>query len=141
MSVLFPLQYCQQIKSQYTVSGLGLSARAIGMEGKLLPILTLLCIYVFMLLNGLIDDISELNHLLSEGAFSESMSVNSGSLFDDSLMSSQLLIGLCWLLFLYFPARRTAMVLRKTAVAFCETLQSFISLSIHGCRAPPAVNG
>jgi len=141
LSVKLSLQHCLQIKSQSTVSGLDLSARAMGVEGKLLPILSLLCIYTFMLLNGLIEDISELNHLLSEGAFSESMSVNSSSFFDDPLMSSQLLIGLCWLLFLYFPARRTAMVLRKTALAFCETLKSFISFSIHGCRAPPFVNG
>jgi len=134
-------QSSQQTKTQSTTRRLRLSARSIFSGKKLFPLLAILLIYTAMLLNGVLENVSELSSLLTEGALSESLLVNILSFLADPLISSQLLIGLCWLIFLFFPAHRAAVVVYKATLAFRETLQSFIGLNTHGCRAPPQVNG
>ena len=57
------------------------------------------------------------------------------------VVSCQLLIGLCWLVFHFFPARRAGVILRKAAFAARETIKSLVVHSAHGCRAPPRVSG
>lgn len=134
------LQSSQQTKTQ-SISRLRLSARSIFSGEKLFSVLAILLIYVAMILTGVFENASELSSLLAEGALSESFLVNILSLLADPVISSQLLIGLCWLIFLFFPAHRAAVVLYKATLAFRETLQSFIEFNTHGCRAPPQVNG
>ena len=134
------LQSCQQTKMQSMLNGLHSSARSIYVEQKLFPIFAILLANTVMLFSGVIENVSELSSVLSEGALSESSLINIISFLADPAISGQLLIGLCWLLFLFFATRRTAIVLQKAAFAFSETLQSFIGLNSHGCRAPPQVN-
>lgn len=134
------LQSCQQTKMQSMLNGLHSSARSIYVEQKFFPIFAILLVNAVMLFSGVIENVSELSSVLSEGALSESSLINIFSLLADPVISGQLLIGLCWLILLFFPARRTAIVSQKAAFAFSELLQSFIGLNSHGCRAPPQVN-
>lgn len=134
------LQSCQQTKMQSMLNGLHSSARSIYVEQKLFPIFTILLVNAVMLFSGVIENVSELSSILSEGVLSQSSLINIFSFLAVPVISGQLIIGLCWLIFLFFPARRTAIVLQKAAFAFSETLQSFIGLNNHGCRAPPQVN-
>lgn len=131
----------QQANNRSAISRLGLTAPVISSNLKMLPLFSILFIYSIMLINGIVEDACELNHLFSEGALSESLLMNVINFILHPVMNSHLLIGLCWLFFIFFPVRRAAIVLRKTALAFRETLQSFIGLNSHGCRAPPQING
>ncbi|XPF92563.1 hypothetical protein ACM9HF_10990 [Colwellia sp. RE-S-Sl-9] len=135
------LQHYLQGKSESTSSGLRFSMRSIVVEDKLISAFSILLISTLMFFNIFFENINELTHLLNDEALSESLLVNIVSFFGSSLMPSQLLIGLCWLVFLFFPARRAGIVLRKTVFAFCEILQSFIFFSPHGSRAPPQIKG
>ena len=114
-----------------------LSARYLCVEQKLLSILTIIFVNAIMMFSGVIEYITELSTLLIESTLAESSLVNIFSFLADPELSGQLLVGLSWLIFLFFSARRTAIVLQKAAFALSETLQSFIGLNTHGCRAPP----
>ena len=130
-------------KSQFQIatdSNLKLTVPDSYFNSRIFPVFAILLINSVMLLSGIIEDVCELNYLFSEGAFSEAILVNIVNFILDPIMNSHFLIGLCWLFFIFFPARRIAIVLRKTARAFRETLQSFIGLNVHGCRAPPFLN-
>lgn len=133
-------QYAQMLFTAI-ISGLWLSARSIFIGKKLLPLLAVVFINTAMLLMGFFEDVNELRTLLTEGALSEPFLMNTLNFLSHPVMSSQLLIGLCWLLFYFFLTRRAPVVLHKDAFSFRETSQSFIALNSHGCRAPPQVNG
>lgn len=93
-----------------------------------------------MLVNGSIEEATELKSLLTEGA-AESSLINVLSFLAYPVVSCQLLIGLCWLIFHFFPARRAGIILRKAAFAFRAPKTSLVVHSAHGCRAPPLVFG
>jgi len=130
-----------QSKNQSIFSRLSLNGRLVFIEQAFFSVLVMLIINTVMLFNGFFEDVGELNNLLLEGHFVESIAVNVLYLLMHSSFSEQWLIGLCWLIFLIFPVRRAAVRSQKIASAFCEKLQSFISFNYHGCRAPPQVNG
>lgn len=94
-----------------------------------------------MLINGTLEDAHGLRSLLSEGALYETPLLNVLSFLAYPVVSCQLLIGLCWLVFHFFPARRAGVILRKAAFAARETIKSLVVHSAHGCRAPPRVSG
>ena len=94
-----------------------------------------------MVFNGIKQDGSELKELINGHFLSNFLFGSTLGFLFSPMMSTPLVIGLCWLFFIFFPVRRIAIVLRKTALAFRETLQSFIGLNVHGCRAPPHVSG
>ncbi|WP_160063324.1 hypothetical protein [Psychromonas sp. L1A2] len=131
------LQRYLQIKILSMLNRLYLSARYLCVEQKLLSILTIIFVNAIMMFSGVIEYITELSTLLIESTLAESSLVNIFSFLADPELSGQLLVGLSWLIFLFFSARRTAIVLQKAAFALSETLQSFIGLNTHGCRAPP----
>ncbi len=131
------LQRYLQIKILPMLNRLYLSARYLCVEQKLLSILTIVLVNMIMIFSGVIEHVTELSTLLIEGTLAESSLVNIFSFLADPELSGQLLVGLSWLIFLFFSARRTAIVLQKAAFALSETLQSFIGLNTHGCRAPP----
>ena len=131
------LQRYLQIKILSMLNRFYLSARYLCAEQKLLSILTIVFVNAIMMFSGVIEYVTELSTLLIEGTLSDSSLVNIFSFLADPELSGQLLVGLSWLIFLFFSARRTAIVLQKAAFALSETLQSFIGLNSHGCRAPP----
>jgi len=135
------LQCFLQTTMQSIFNRLHSSVRYIFIERKLFSILTILLLNFVMLFSGVIENASELGTLLTEWILSESFLVNILSFLADPKLSGQMLIGLCWLIFVFFPTRRIAIVLQKSGFAFCETLQSFIGLNTHGSRAPPQVYG
>ncbi len=135
--MLLSLLHYTQIKMPSMLNRLHSSARYIFVERKLLSILSILLVNSIMLFSGVVENATELSSSLTEGTLSESSLVNIFSFLSDPELSGQLLIGLCWLIFLFFSARRTAIVLQKAAFTTSETLQSFIGLNTHGCRAPP----
>jgi hypothetical protein len=106
-------------------------------SARLFTAFSILIISSMMLFCGFIEDLSELNYLFNEGALSESILTNIVYFFMQPAMNGCLLVGLYWLFFIIFPTHRAGIVLRKTAFAFSESLQSFIGLHTHGCRAPP----
>ncbi|WP_404338542.1 hypothetical protein [Pseudoalteromonas mariniglutinosa] len=134
-------QHSAQTTTQSTLSRWQLRGRALFAGRKLFSILVLLLINSAMLINGAVEDANELRSLLSEGALYEAPLINVMSFLAYPILSCQLLIGLCWLIFHFFPARRAGVILRKAAFAFCQTLRSLVVHSAHGCRAPPLVNG
>ncbi|MEL0659309.1 hypothetical protein V6255_09165 [Psychromonas arctica] len=131
------LQRYLQIKILSMLNRFYLSARYLCAEQKLLSILTIVFVNAIMMFSGVIEYVTELSTLLIEGTLADSSLVNIFSFLSDPALSGQLLIGLCWLIFLFFSARRTAIALQKAAFATSEKLQSFIGLNSHGCRAPP----
>tara|TARA_R110001606_G_scaffold54853_6_gene134229 strand:+ start:341 stop:697 length:357 start_codon:yes stop_codon:yes gene_type:complete len=118
-----------------------LRARALFAGRELFSVLVILLINSAMLVNGSIEDATELKSLLTEGAVYESSLINVLGFLAYPVVSCQLLIGLCWLIFHFFPARRAGVILRKAAFAFRQTKTSLVVHSAHGCRAPPLVNG
>ena len=102
---------------------------------------TLLVFNTFMLLSGALEDVFRLELLVSDGLLAESLLVNIAQFFAHPIISSQLLIGLCWLLFHSIPARRAGIELRKAAFAFSEAKVLQPVQAAHGCRAPPSFTG
>ena len=135
--MLLSLQRYLQIKISSMINRLYLSARYLCVVQKLFSVLTILLVNLVMLFSGVIENVSELSTLLAEGTLTESSLVNVLIFLADPELSGQLVIGLYWLIFLFFSAHRTAIVLQKAAFTTSETLQSFIGLNMHGCRAPP----
>ena len=135
------LRNYQQTITLSILSGLPLSARAIFLGRKLFPVIAVVLINTAMLLMGFVEDVNEIRSALTEGLSSEPSLINTLNFLVHPVMSSQLLVGLLWLLFYFFFARRAPVVLHKDLLSFRETLQSFIALNTHGCRAPPQVNG
>jgi hypothetical protein len=131
----------QQTISPSILCGLPLNARAILLGRKLFPVLVIVLINTAILLMGFVEDVNEIRSVLTEGVSSEPSLANTLNFLAHPVMSSQLLVGLLWLLFYFFFARRAPVVLHKDLLSFRETLQSFIALNTHGCRAPPQVNG
>ncbi|MBB1368152.1 hypothetical protein H5154_17380 [Pseudoalteromonas sp. SR44-5] len=134
-------QNCPPAKTHSTLSRWQLRARALFAGRELLSVLVILLINSAMLVNGSIEDATELKSLLTEGAVYESSLINVLGFLAYPVVSCQLLIGLCWLIFHFFPARRAGVILRKAAFAFRQTKTSLVVHSAHGCRAPPLVNG
>lgn len=135
------LQCFLQTEMQSIVNRLHSSVRYIFIEQKFFSILTMLLLNIVMLFSGVIENVSELGTLLTEWILSEFFLVNIFSFLADPELSGQMLIGFCWLIFVFFTTRRIAIVLQKSDFVFCETLQSFVGLNSHGSRAPPQVNG
>ncbi|XQW83578.1 hypothetical protein ACOYR1_10460 [Thalassotalea piscium] len=107
-------------------------------SSQIFAVLTVISFNSIMLLSGIIEDLPNVNHLINEDLLSELVLTDIIHFFVQPAMSGCLLIGLFWLFFIIFPALRAAIVLRKTAFEFSESLQSFIGLHTHGCRAPPS---
>ena len=126
---------------QSSLARLQLAARAFFAGKELMSVLALLLINSAMLINGTLEDAHGLRSLLSEGALYEAPLLNVLSFLAYPVVSCQLLIGLCWLVSHFFPARRAGVILRKAAFAARETIKSLVVHSAHGCRAPPRVNG
>ena len=126
---------------QSSLARLQLAARAFFAGKELMSVLALLLINSAMLINGTLEDAHGLRSLLSEGALYETPLLNVLSFLAYPVVSCQLLIGLCWLVFHFFPARRAGVILRKAAFAARETIKSLVAHSAHGCRAPPRVSG
>lgn len=118
-----------------------LAARATLAGREFLSVFVILLLNLSMIASGAIEDAIELKSLLTEGAVYESSLVNVFSFLAYPVISCQLLIGLCWLLFHYIPSRRAGIILRKTTFSFVQTLKSQITSHAHGCRAPPRFNG
>ena len=135
------LRNYQQTITLSILCGLPLNARAIFLGRKLFPVIAVVLINTAMLLMGFVEDVNEIRSALTEGLSSEPSLINTLNFLAHPVMSSQLLVGLLWLLFYFFFARRAPVVLHKDLLSFRETLQSFIALNTHGCRAPPQVNG
>jgi hypothetical protein len=134
-------QNCPPAKTHSTLSRWQLRARALFAGRELFSVLVILLINSAMLVNGSIEDATELKSLLTEGAVYESSLINVLGFLAYPVVSCQLLIGLCWLIFHFFPGRRAGVILRKAAFAFRQTKTSLVVHSAHGCRAPPLVNG
>jgi hypothetical protein len=94
-----------------------------------------------MLLSGVLEDAFELEVLLSDGFIIEPLLLNITQFLTHPVISSQLLIGLCWLLFHIFPARRAGIILRKATFAFSKVNVLQPVHAAHGCRAPPSFTG
>lgn len=133
-------QNCPQATQQTTFTRWQLCARALFAGRELFSVLVILLINSVMLVNGSIEEATELKSLLTEGA-AESSLINVLSFLAYPVVSCQLLIGLCWLIFHFFPARRAGIILRKAAFAFRAPKTSLVVHSAHGCRAPPLVFG
>lgn len=118
-----------------------LRARTLFAGRELFSMLVILLINSALLVNGAVEDAFELKNLFDDSGLYESSLVNIFSFLAYPVISCQLLIGLCWLVFHFFPARRAGVILRKAAFAFRQTINSFVVHSAHGCRAPPLVNG
>ncbi|WP_457934952.1 hypothetical protein LOS73_08620 [Pseudoalteromonas sp. SCSIO 43210] len=103
--------------------------------------ITLLVFNTVMLLSGALEDVFKLEALLSDGLIVEPLLLNLAQFLAHPIISSQLLIGLCWLLFHICPARRAGIILRKAAFAFSEAKVLQPVISSHGCRAPPSFTG
>ena len=103
--------------------------------------ITLLVFNTVMLLSGALEDAFKLEALLSDGFIVEPLLLNLAQFLAHPIISSQLLIGLCWLLFHICPARRAGIILRKAAFAFSEAKVLQPVISSHGCRAPPSFTG
>ncbi|MBB1342997.1 hypothetical protein H5158_15390 [Pseudoalteromonas sp. SR45-6] len=134
-------QNCPPAKTHSTLSRWQLRARALFAGRELFSVLVILLINSAMLVNGSIEDATELKSLLTEGAVYESSLINVLGFLAYPVVSCQLLIGLCWLIFHFFPARRAGVILRKAAFAFRAPKTSLVVHSAHGCRAPPLVFG
>ena len=132
---------CPQARQQTAFIRWQLRARAFFAGRELFSALVILLINSAMLINGSIEDATELKSLLTEGAVVESSLINVLSFLTYPVVSCQLLIGLCWLVFHFFPARRAGVILRKAAFAFRTPKTSLVVHSAHGCRAPPLVFG
>ncbi len=103
--------------------------------------ITLLVFNTVMLLSGALEDAFKLEALLSDGFIVEPLLLTIAGFLAHPIISSQLLIGLCWLLFHIFPARRAGIILRKAAFALSEAKILQPVISSHGCRAPPSFTG
>ncbi|MBH0013737.1 MULTISPECIES: hypothetical protein [unclassified Pseudoalteromonas] len=103
--------------------------------------ITLLVFNTVMLLSGALEDAFKLEALLSDGFIVEPLLLTIAGFLAHPIISSQLLIGLCWLLFHIFPARRAGIILRKAAFAFSEAKVLQPVHVAHGCRAPPSFTG
>ncbi|KKN68726.1 hypothetical protein LCGC14_0448250 [marine sediment metagenome] len=103
--------------------------------------ITLLVFNTVMLLSGALEDAFKLEALLSDGFIVEPLLLTIAGFLAHPIISSQLLIGLCWLLFHICPARRAGIILRKAAFAFSEAKVLQPVISSHGCRAPPSFTG
>ncbi|NMM41715.1 hypothetical protein [Pseudoalteromonas arctica] len=135
------LQNFPPAKTHSTLSRWQLRARALFAGRELFSVLVILLINSAMLINGSVEDATELKNILTDDAIYESSLINVLSFLAYPVVSCQLLIGLCWLIFHFFPARRAGVILRKAAFAFRQTKTSLVVHSAHGCRAPPLVNG
>nr|WP_249319173.1 hypothetical protein [Pseudoalteromonas sp. BDTF-M6] len=94
-----------------------------------------------LLFSGTLGDVAELEALLGNGLQHESVLVTLAQFLAHPVLSAQLLIGLCWLLFHVFVAKRTGIFLRKAAFAFVAPTRSQPVQDAHGCRAPPLIAG
>ncbi|MBB1371951.1 MULTISPECIES: hypothetical protein [Pseudoalteromonas] len=103
--------------------------------------ITLVVFNTLMLLSGAAEDAFSLEALLSDNTFVEPLLLTIAEFLAYPIISSQLLIGLCWLLFHTFSARRAGIILRKAAFAFSEAKVSQPVQAAHGCRAPPSFTG
>ncbi len=103
--------------------------------------ITLVVFNTLMLLSGAAEDAFSLEALLSDNTFVEPLLLTIAEFLAYPIISSQLLIGLCWLLFHTFSARRAGIILRKAAFAFSEAKVLQPVISSHGCRAPPSFTG
>lgn len=139
-SVRLNSKKCPQATQQTTFTRCQLLARAFFAGRELFSALVILLINSAMLVNGSVEDATELKGLLTEGAVESSL-INVLSFLAYPVVSCQLLIGLCWLIFHFFPARRAGVILRKAAFAFRAPKTSLVVHSAHGCRAPPLVFG
>ncbi|BDF95256.1 MULTISPECIES: hypothetical protein [Pseudoalteromonas] len=131
---------CPKALLQTTFTRWQLRARTVFAGRELFSALVILLINSAMLINGSVEEATELKSLLTEGA-AESSLINVLSFLAYPVVSCQLLIGLCWLIFHFFPARRAGVILRKAAFAFRAPKASLVVHSAHGCRAPPLVLG
>jgi len=103
--------------------------------------ITLVVFNTLMLLSGAAEDAFSLEALLSDNTFVKPLLLTIAEFLAYPIISSQLLIGLCWLLFHTFSARRAGIILRKAAFAFSEAKVSQPVQAAHGCRAPPSFTG
>ncbi|ALS33772.1 hypothetical protein PTRA_a2709 [Pseudoalteromonas translucida KMM 520] len=103
--------------------------------------ITLVVFNTLMLLSGAVEDVFSLEALLSDNSVTEPLLLTIAEFLAYPIISSQLLIGLCWLLFHTFSARRAGIILRKAAFAFSEAKVSQPVQAAHGCRAPPSFTG
>jgi hypothetical protein len=103
--------------------------------------ITLFVLNTVILLSGVVEDVFSLEALLSDNSVIEPLLLTIAEFLAYPIISSQLLIGFCWLLFHIFPARRAGIILRKAAFAFSEAKVSQPVQAAHGCRAPPSFTG
>ncbi|MEG3753946.1 hypothetical protein [Psychromonas arctica] len=109
------------------------------MKRNVLSILVVLFLNTVMLFQGIFEGKNEISSLMAKVAFSETFSVNALGYFTSSLMSNQVIVGLCLLIFYFFPTHRAAVVSQKAAIIFCDALYTFVVTNARGCRAPPQV--
>jgi len=108
--------------------------------GKSVGVVTaLLMFHIVMLLSGSLEDVSSVKAFLSDGFVIEPLLLTIIDFLAYPIVSTQLLIGLFWLLFHVSPVRRAGIILRKAAFAFSKTKVNQLVHAAHGCRAPPRV--
>ncbi len=103
--------------------------------------LVFVCMNLILLFSGVLGDAAELEAALGNGLQHESVLVTLAQFLAHPVLSAQLLIGLCWLLFHVFVAKRAGIFLRKAAFAFVAPTRSQPVHDAHGCRAPPLIAG
>ena len=104
--------------------------------------ITLVVFNTLMLLSGAAEDAFSLEALLSDNTFVEPLLLTIAEFLAYPIISSQLLIGLCWLLFHTFSARRAVIILRKAAFAFSARLKLANQCKPHMVvSAPPSFTG
>lgn len=116
-------------------------SRVDNMWGDLGLAITLVGLNYLLLLCGVMGDLAELEALPMDGVLYEPAFSGLISFFAHPVVSCQLLIGLCWLLFHFFVPRRAGVILRKAAFAFCDKALRQPVHTAHGCRAPPSLAG
>lgn len=100
----------------------------------------LMLINAILLISGLTaEDAVNLESALADNAFYEPLIYGYSEFLNNPNLPSHILIGLCCLLSLLYPARRTGIYLNKTAFHFSETTISQPVQNAHGCRAPPII--
>ncbi|WP_462159627.1 hypothetical protein [Pseudoalteromonas sp. GB56] len=107
--------------------------------------LLFICVVVLgnltLAMSGLLGDAAELEALASQNLTQDPILVSLLQFIVHPVVASQLLIGLCWLLFHVFIAKRAGIILRKETLSLSAPTRLQPVQDAHGCRAPPVVAG
>ncbi|MEJ6474806.1 hypothetical protein [Pseudoalteromonas piscicida] len=132
------LSYARQTAPANDTTSQGRAMAHAQLFGRIISVLTALMMFnTALLFSGMLGDVAELEALFADNSLSDSVVATIGAFLAQPILSLQLLIGLCWLVFHTILPTRAGVVLRKTAFASTEAIQPQPVPSAHGCRAPP----